>query len=421
MLDSRPLCIAALASLALAVAPPAPARAAVHAFVEANLGFFHGELASYGAWVEVADYGPAWVPHVRRGWRPYTVGHWVWTEDYGWLWVSDEPFGWAVFHYGRWYPSPRYGWVWIPGYDWAPAWVAFRYGDGYVGWAPLPPAVEWQVGIGFRVGTAEFDRYVDPRAYCFVPDRAFLDPVQRHVLPVERNAVIVRATRNVTDYRAAGDRVVNRGIAVDRAQELTHRAIPRARVVDVDSSAAARHAHAGRNEVPVFRPSVRNSRERAAGGGRAVPPADQRQRQAEARREAAQQSAAARQRESERRQQEKRQAREVRDAQRREAAQQRAAANQREKASREAEKRQAQETRNAQRREAERQRQADRQRQDQARREAAQQRAAANQREKARQEAQRQQAAQRREARATKEKEKEKNPQKPKDKPGDKG
>ena len=31
------------------------------------------------------------------------------------------------------------GWVWVPGYTWAPAWVSWRYGDGYAGWAPLPP------------------------------------------------------------------------------------------------------------------------------------------------------------------------------------------------------------------------------------------------------------------------------------------
>jgi hypothetical protein len=30
--------------------------------------------------------------------------------------------------------------VWIPGYEWAPAWVSWRYGPSYVAWAPLGPA-----------------------------------------------------------------------------------------------------------------------------------------------------------------------------------------------------------------------------------------------------------------------------------------
>ena len=412
---TRALGITALASLALAVGFPSWARPAATVSLEAGVSF-HGELAPYGEWVEAEDYGRAWVPHVRHGWRPYTVGHWAWTEDYGWLWVSDEPFGWAVFHYGRWHPSPRYGWVWIPGYDWAPAWVAFRLGDGYAGWAPLPPSVEWETGVGFRVGAVEFDRYVDPRAYCFVPDRAFLDPVQHHVLPVERNPAIIRATRNVTDYRAAGDRVVNRGIAVDRVQELTRRAVPRARVVDVDSSTAARHARAGRTEVPVFRPSVHASREGAAARGGAAPRESER-RQAETRRDVAQQRAAAQQREHDRREAEKRLARDHR--QQEEERRQLERRQQRERA--DLERQHDREVKHPPRdaaledlkRRQEEQHRAMEERQNRERQ------AAERRREMARQEEQRQQAAQRREARAPRQPEK--NPPKPKDKPANKG
>src|SRR6185369_4273322 len=31
------------------------------------------------------------------------------------------------------------GWCWVPGTEWAPSWVDWRYGEGFVGWAPLPP------------------------------------------------------------------------------------------------------------------------------------------------------------------------------------------------------------------------------------------------------------------------------------------
>src|SRR5690606_18244380 len=32
-----------------------------------------------------------------------------------------------------------WGWVWYPGYEWAPAWVSWRYGDDWVAWVPLAP------------------------------------------------------------------------------------------------------------------------------------------------------------------------------------------------------------------------------------------------------------------------------------------
>ena len=32
------------------------------------------------------------------------------------------------------------GWCWIPGTTWGPAWVNWRWGGGYVGWAPMAPA-----------------------------------------------------------------------------------------------------------------------------------------------------------------------------------------------------------------------------------------------------------------------------------------
>lgn len=31
------------------------------------------------------------------------------------------------------------GWIWVRGEEWAPAWVDWRRGSDYVGWAPLPP------------------------------------------------------------------------------------------------------------------------------------------------------------------------------------------------------------------------------------------------------------------------------------------
>jgi len=100
---------------------------------------FYQPLEPYGSWVTVGSYGRCWRPReITADWQPYTDGHWEWT-DAGWYWVSDETWGWACYHYGSWYDAPDYGWVWIPGTEWAPAWVTWRYSDDYIGWAPCGP------------------------------------------------------------------------------------------------------------------------------------------------------------------------------------------------------------------------------------------------------------------------------------------
>lgn len=100
---------------------------------------FYQGLAPYGQWIEDQKLGYVWSPGVDNGFRPYyTNGHWVMTE-YGNTWVSDYTWGWACFHYGRWTYDPYYGWLWIPGNYWGPAWVSWRYGEGFYGWAPLGP------------------------------------------------------------------------------------------------------------------------------------------------------------------------------------------------------------------------------------------------------------------------------------------
>ena len=100
---------------------------------------FTSPLAAEGAWVTVGSYGRCWHPNgVAVGWRPYCSGQWVWT-DCGWYWQSDEPWAWACYHYGNWVYDGTIGWVWVPGIEWAPAWVSWRTGPGYIGWAPLGP------------------------------------------------------------------------------------------------------------------------------------------------------------------------------------------------------------------------------------------------------------------------------------------
>ena len=103
---------------------------------------FDQTLAPYGSWIDDATYGRVWQPEsavVGTDFVPYyTNGYWTLTE-FGWTWVSNWNWGWAPFHYGRWIVIAGYGWCWTPGTMWGPAWVSWRSGGGYVGWAPMPP------------------------------------------------------------------------------------------------------------------------------------------------------------------------------------------------------------------------------------------------------------------------------------------
>jgi hypothetical protein len=117
-----------------------PAVVAQPAF-DQDVAYFHQELSPYGRWILSEENQWYWQPTVAIGhpdWRPYwDQGRWVYT-DHGWYWSSDYPWGWAAFHYGRWNLHPHHGWIWYPDREWAPAWVTWRMGGDYCGWAPLP-------------------------------------------------------------------------------------------------------------------------------------------------------------------------------------------------------------------------------------------------------------------------------------------
>jgi hypothetical protein len=114
---------------------------------DVDIATFEEELAPHGRWVDTSEYGRVWIPNVDENFRPYaTNGRWVVTS-YGNTWVSDYEWGWAAFHYGRWYRDNLWGWVWVPGRVWGPAWVAWRSGGGYYGWAPLGPSIS--ININF--------------------------------------------------------------------------------------------------------------------------------------------------------------------------------------------------------------------------------------------------------------------------------
>jgi hypothetical protein len=277
MRSRRSLLFLLLASLVAGVGSvAAPPRAhAEEAFVDVSV--FYEALEPYGGWVHVEPYGWAWQPaNVDAGWRPYVDdGRWVWIEEYGWTWFSDYPWGWAPFHYGRWFFDPFYGWLWVPGPVWAPAWVAWRFGPGWVGWVPLPPEVEFRDTVVLNVDLAS-PVYV--HWWSFVPLRFFGEPrLLTRVVASPWNSVLLRRTRDVTRFSRAGAFVVNRSIDVGEVERAGVR-VERRKIRE--ATAPTEGAKVEGDSVVLFRPRVKEGRpaREPKASARAVDPNERRAR-----------------------------------------------------------------------------------------------------------------------------------------------
>ncbi|GAB3510523.1 hypothetical protein GCM10027341_48980 [Spirosoma knui] len=149
---------------------------------------FYTELAPYGQWGQHPTYGNVWRPNTGPDFQPYASnGHWVVTE-YGNTWVSDYDWGWAPFHYGRWILDPAYGgWIWIPASEWGPAWVSWRSGGGYYGWAPLGPGIDINVNINIP---APYWTFV-PQVYITSPNLYSYRVPHPRVINIYQNTTII--------------------------------------------------------------------------------------------------------------------------------------------------------------------------------------------------------------------------------------
>ncbi len=229
-----------------------------HKREELDIEFLYDELAPYGEWVPINEYGWVWTPHnAPPGWRPYTVGNWTFTDDYGWFWVSDREWGWAPFHYGRWVLDDHYGWAWVPGTEWGPAWVAWRSGGGHIGWAPLPPAVEWSVDAGLNLNGLDLNIAIHPSHWSFVEEQLILIPhVHKHCVRPARNITFLHSTANATHYTVVKGRIVNAGLSVERIERVLGRPIVRLRVDVHPPSTSTRRVEIKGSRINVFKPKI---------------------------------------------------------------------------------------------------------------------------------------------------------------------
>jgi hypothetical protein len=245
---------------------------------------FYDSLAPYGTWVDVAGYGPCWQPTVvviNRGWRPYCDGgRWLYT-DCGWYWSSGYSWGWAPFHYGRWFRHRHMGWCWAPGNVWGPSWVSWRYSGNYCGWAPLPPAAGFSVGVGLtfhgnRVNSS-FGFGLGVNSFSFVSVSQFSNPhLNRYAVPHSQATQIYRQTVPSTTIVGNQTRVINRGIPVSRVEGATHTQIRRIGIREVNTPTAqgvrGERFDSHSRTLSVFRPHFPPSAgTQPASGGRQQP------------------------------------------------------------------------------------------------------------------------------------------------------
>ena len=226
--------------------------------VSVSFQFFYDNLSPYGTWISYPQYGYVWQPNVGRGFHPYrTSGHWVWSNEYDWIWVSDYEWGWAPFHYGRWHYDSYYGWLWIPDYEWAPAWVTWRGGGDYYGWAPLGPGVSISIAFG---------KYSPPYSYwSFVPRRYIASPViYNYYVSPQQNTTIINNTTVINNYSTSGGPTRNVFVSGPQRTEVERYTQQSLTPVKLSESSKPGRTRASGNEVAIYKPKVSTSDKRSA-------------------------------------------------------------------------------------------------------------------------------------------------------------
>jgi len=230
---ATPLVAPAIVATPTPLPPPTepPPSAAMQA--DATTSPFYNDLAPYGAWTQQPDYGLVWQPTVETAdanWTPYVdAGQWLYSDS-GWYWQSEYTWGWAAFHYGRWANIPRQGWAWVPGNQWGPAWVAWRYTDSCVGWAPLPPgvglsAVAQLSFTGKPLGNATLGLPASAFSFVNVGNLTSRN-LTHHLVSASRAKDLVRISTLLDSYSVVNNRVFNKGVSRDIVAAAAHKPVP---------------------------------------------------------------------------------------------------------------------------------------------------------------------------------------------------
>ncbi|MES2417497.1 MAG: DUF6600 domain-containing protein [Bacteroidota bacterium] len=222
---------------------------------EVSLQSFYDELSPYGQWIQDPQYGYVWRPDVDQDeFRPYySNGRWAMTE-YGNTWVSNYDWGWAPFHYGRWVYNRYNSWVWIPDTVWGPAWVSWRSGGGYYGWAPLGPSIS----IGINIGRGGYR--IPDMCWNFIPyNNIYYNSYPRYY--GGRNRVYIQNTVIINNTYVRNNRTYYTGPRADEIRRATNQNV---RVYSVNRSSRPGASRIDNNSVNIYNPrpsrSVNNAK-----------------------------------------------------------------------------------------------------------------------------------------------------------------
>jgi hypothetical protein len=134
----------------------------------------------------------------------------------------------------------------VPGRDWGPAWVSWRTGGDYVGWAPLPPRRAGDIFVDFTPINSQVDIDFDigPATYNFIDVRYIGEPVLRErIFATDQNVTYITKTVNVTNITYTNSTVYNYGPDYNILSRYSSRPIQRLslqRETTVDPATAAR-------------------------------------------------------------------------------------------------------------------------------------------------------------------------------------
>ena len=243
---------AMLVGLLMILATPAQ-RASAQPGISVSFQTFYDQLSPHGQWIDDPTHGYVWTPRgVGRDFRPYySGGRWAMTS-YGNTWVSDYAWGWAPFHYGRWTYDPFYGWMWVPGTTWGPAWVSWRGGGEYYGWAPMGPGININISIG--------PRYSPPMDWwTFVPCNRLYHGggYGRYWRGAQYNNTYINNTTIINNTYINNN---NTYVVGPRRDEYQRRTGQRVQMYDVRNDNKPGRSSIRGNSVNLYRPTVREER-----------------------------------------------------------------------------------------------------------------------------------------------------------------
>ena len=136
---------------------------------------------------------------------------------------------------------------WIPGHEWAPAWVSWRHGGGFFGWAPLLPGIN--ISISFGGGNRIPDNYwvCAPQEYITRPN------VYDYCAPALNVVNIIHNTTIINNTYINENHTYVTGPRIDEIERVTNRPV---NVYRINNDYAPGRASIHNNVVNIFRPQI---------------------------------------------------------------------------------------------------------------------------------------------------------------------